>query len=70
MTTYKFKTNINCGGCIAKVTPWLNKETNIKKWTVNTNDNSKTLTVESENIDSKAIIQILQQAGFNAEQVN
>ncbi len=25
MNTYKFKTNINCGGCIAGVTPFLNK---------------------------------------------
>ncbi len=24
METLKFKTNINCGGCVAKVTPELN----------------------------------------------
>jgi hypothetical protein len=26
MKTLKFKTNINCGGCLAKVTPFLNEE--------------------------------------------
>ena len=31
MEKLKFKTNINCGGCVAKVTPFLNAETSIDK---------------------------------------
>lgn len=70
MKKLKFKTNINCGGCIAKVTPWLNKEPGIEKWQVDTSDPSKILTIETENVTSDTIIHLLQQAGFNAEQLN
>ena len=30
MKTIKFKTNINCGGCISKVTPFLNKQEGVE----------------------------------------
>ncbi|WP_246229488.1 heavy-metal-associated domain-containing protein [Mucilaginibacter humi] len=36
METLKFKTNINCGGCIAKVTPALNQAVGEGNWQVNT----------------------------------
>ena len=31
METLKFTTNINCGGCIAKVTPFLDNKEGIEK---------------------------------------
>ena len=34
MKTLKFKTNIKCTGCVAKVTPFLNDEKGIEKWDV------------------------------------
>lgn len=41
MKVIKLKTNINCGGCIASVTPFLNANPNIKKWEVDTNNPQK-----------------------------
>ena len=34
MTTVKYKTNINCNGCIKSVTPFLNELDNIETWEV------------------------------------
>lgn len=67
MEKLKFKTNIKCGGCIAKVTPSLNGEKNILKWQVDTNSTDKVLVVESENLNSQDIINLLAKAGFEAQ---
>jgi copper chaperone len=69
MKTLKFKTNINCGGCIAKVTPYLNKAAGIKKWEVDTNNPEKVLTVEADGISEKDIINILKEVGYRAEKI-
>jgi copper chaperone len=69
MSTIKLKTNINCGGCIAKITPFLNDEGDIKAWEVDTPSPQKILTVETDNLNEDEIIQIVQQAGFKAESI-
>ncbi len=69
MKQYQFKTNINCGGCIAKVTPLLNADPNIKEWKVDTDNPNKILTVETENLKEEDIKALVQKAGFKAEKV-
>jgi copper chaperone len=69
METLKFKTTINCGGCLAKVTPFLNDEKSIEKWEVNTSSPEKTLTVETEDTDTNKIISAVEKAGFKIEQI-
>lgn len=64
---YQFKTNINCSGCVAAVTPHLNATQEIKSWEVNTNDPKKVLTVESETLSEEKIKQVVHQAGYKAE---
>lgn len=66
MNTFKFKTNINCGGCIAKVTPSLNNAKVISKWEVDTTNPQKVLTVETAELSENEIIEILKNAGYNA----
>jgi len=56
MKILKFKTNINCNGCIAKVTPFLNKAHDILKWDVDIANSQKTLTVETNNLREEEII--------------
>ncbi len=68
MTTYKFKTNINCSGCVSGVTPFLNKLENIS-WKVDTENPDKILTVESENISEEEIVKAVKKAGFEIEMV-
>jgi copper chaperone len=70
MTTLKFKTTINCGGCIAKVTPFLNQVEGINKWDVETTNPQKILTVETEKPIQDEIIKGLSQLGYKAEAIN
>ena len=65
--TLKFKTNINCGGCVAKVTPYLNDANGICHWDVDTANTNKILSVHSEGITEEEVIQKVQEAGFSIE---
>ena len=67
MKQYQFKTNINCSGCVARVTPALEQNTQIKNWKVDTNSPYKILTVETESLNEEAIKEIVLGAGFKAE---
>ena len=67
MKQYQFKTNINCGGCVAKVTHKLNENPDIKEWKVDTNNPAKILTVKTENLKEEEIKSIVAKAGFSAE---
>ncbi len=67
MKVIKLKTNINCGGCISSVTPFLNANPDIKKWEVDTNSPQKILTVQTEHLEGNDIKAIIQKAGYKAE---
>lgn len=69
METLQFKTNINCGGCVAKVTPFLNQLENVDTWKVDTNNPEKILTVSGEDLTYELIETAVQQAGFEAKEV-
>lgn len=65
--TLKFKTNINCGGCVAKVTSFLNEANGICYWEVDTSNEDKILSVHSEGITEEEVKQMVQEAGFTIE---
>lgn len=67
MKQYQFKTNINCSGCVAKVTPVLNNNKEIKEWNVDTANPFKVLTVQTENLAEEEVKGIVSKAGFKAE---
>jgi copper chaperone len=67
MRTLTFKTNINCSGCVSKVTPVLNQIHGINKWSVDTANPQKILTVETEHLHEDDIIRALKNIGYNAE---
>ncbi len=64
MKELKFKTNIKCEGCIATVTPYLEKIDGIKEWTVNTDSPDKILSVSAEENKKKEIIAAIKEAGY------
>lgn len=68
--TLKFKTNINCGGCVAQVTPFLNEAEGVCHWDVDTANKDKILSVHSKGITQDEVIQKVQQAGFKIEVLN
>ncbi len=69
MSTIQFKTNINCGGCIARATPALDESVGQGNWLVDIQNPGKVLTVNSDTIDESQIKTALNKAGFKAEKI-
>lgn len=67
MNTLKFKTNINCMGCVKSVTPHLEKAEGVKSWNVDINNPEKTLTVETDELSATEVESIVRKAGFTIE---
>ncbi len=65
MKTLKFTTNINCSNCIKTISPFLNETEGITKWSVDTDNPDKTLTVEGEDLSASTVIDTVEDAGFN-----
>lgn len=64
-----FKTNLNCGNCVAKVTPFLNETVGDGKWSVDLNSPERFLTVEKD-LDPEIIHKGIENFGFEAELVS
>ena len=63
----QFKTNINCGGCVATVKPHLDNADGVCHWEVDTTNKDKVLTVKSEGITEQEIKDTVKKAGFTIE---
>lgn len=64
MQALRFKTNINCGGCIKAVTPFLNQKLGDGNWKVNIDHPDKILEVSTEGIGADQVIQVVKGAGY------
>jgi len=69
MATIKFKTNINCSNCVAKVTPFLDKKEGITSWRVDTDNPDKILIVETSDLSAEDIVKTVKRTGFEAEPI-
>ena len=65
----KFKTTLNCGGCVSKVQADLDNAEGIRDWKVDTDNPDKILTVDSKGITEEEVINIVKSKGFKAEPV-
>jgi len=63
-TVQKYRTNLNCGSCVAAVKPHLDNEPAIRRWSVDTADPNKVLTVEGEGVAAEAVERHVSDAGF------
>jgi len=61
-----FKTNIQCGNCLSKVSPKLNEQSGIHTWQVDLQDPDRTLTVETDGLNPEDIQKAVLKAGFIA----
>lgn len=68
-TTLKFKTTINCGGCLAAVTPSLNQSVGEGNWQVDIDNPDKILTVNAGTVDAGTVVAAVGKAGFKAEAI-
>lgn len=62
--TINFRTNLNCGACVAAVKPFLDKEPSILSWEVDVDVKDKTLTVRGEEVSSAIVRDAVAKAGF------
>ena len=67
MSTLRFKTTINCGGCIKAVTPSLNQQVGANNWEVDTANPDKILTVKNTQAAPAEIVKAVEEAGFEIE---
>ena len=70
MDKVRFKTNINCNNCVRSVTGFLNEVDSIDSWQVDIENPEKILTVEGEAIDIEAVIEAVEDAGFDIETIS
>ena len=63
----KFKTNIDCSGCVSKVKPFLDKLDGLKAWEVDTDNPDKVLSVKINQATDEEIIDTIEEVGFSAE---
>lgn len=66
MKSYQFKTNINCGSCVSKVSPVLHAKEGIRAWSVDTTSKDKVLHVETDSLSGEEVVGALKKAGFKA----
>lgn len=64
-----FKTNINCGSCVRAVTPRMQQLKGLLSWKVDTDHPDKVLHVEMEHDIAAAVIEAVQNAGFQIQSV-
>ena len=69
MKKVRFKTNINCNGCIKSVTPFLNEIDAIDMWKVDTNNPDKILEVVLDDDNYEIVIETVKKAGFEIEKI-
>lgn len=63
-TTKRYRTNLNCGVCVAAVKPYLDGEPAISRWEVDTASPDKTLTVAGDGVDQRRVGDLVGRAGF------
>jgi copper chaperone len=66
MKKLQFKTNIQCGNCLSKVSPKLNEQPGIQAWQVDLQDPDRTLTVDTDVLNAEDIQKAVLKAGFIA----
>ena len=69
MEGMKFKTNIKCSGCIAAVTPFLNKAVGEKSWNVDVQNPDKVLMIDRQDVPADDVVKAVQDAGYKAEKI-
>lgn len=65
----RFKTNIHCENCLAKVSPFLNALPGIKSWNADISHKDKILTVYPDNISEAQIIETVKKAGYKIDKI-
>lgn len=66
----KFKTTIQCNGCLSKVTPKLNEILKEQSWSVDLESDDRILTVKDDNVSVDAVVSAVKSVGFEIEELS
>ncbi|MCP9755063.1 hypothetical protein EGI26_07840 [Lacihabitans sp. CCS-44] len=66
----KFKSNINCQNCVAKVKNTLDTLVGTDAWKVDTENPDKILDISSTNASAVEVVNKLKRIGFSAELID
>lgn len=69
MEVLVFKTNLRMAGDVERVTPTMNEEQRILRWTVDREDCDKVLRVESDQIPADEVAALIRKAGYSCEEL-
>lgn len=70
MSTYFFKTNINCIECVDRVKPQLDKleqDKSIEHWHLDLNHPEYLLEIETDKLSPEQVKHIIRETGFDAD---
>lgn len=67
METIILKTDLHCEKCVSKIKPLLEEKLSINEFSFNPEHSEKLVTITSENIDVKNVIELFSEAGYSAE---
>ena len=70
MSTYFFKTNINCIGCATQIKPHMDKlehHKDIQRWHVDLNSPEHLLEIETDKLSPEQVKHYVREPGFEAE---
>ena len=66
----KFKTTIQCNGCLSKVTPKLNEILKEQSWSVDLESDDRILTLNDDNVSVDAVVSAVKSVGFEIEELS
>lgn len=65
MLVHRYKTDLHCGACVAKVSPLLDAVPDVRKWNADTSGPQTVLTVEGDGITADRVAALIQPAGYH-----
>jgi len=70
MSEARFKTTIQCNGCLSKVTPKLNEILKEQSWSVDLESDDRILTVNNDNVSVDEVVSAVKSLGFEIEELS
>jgi len=70
MSEARFKTTIQCNGCLSKVTPKLNEILEEQSWSVDLESDDRILTVNDDNVSVDEVVSAVKSVGFEIEELS
>lgn len=65
MTAHRYKTDLRCGACVARVGPLLDAAPGVTRWSADVANPDKVLTVEGDGVTAERVASVLAPAGYH-----